>query len=117
MTEHFQSRDDMYSLNREGCKVDTANLPRGARLDREHIFTDDQGGEMLPASLIKAKNNKRIGAVKGKSMKLGVSHSHEGDRHQYHIIEDVSTRRTDLISRFKRWVKTFRTERKKRRDR
>ena len=45
MTEHFQSRDDMYSLNREGCKFDTANLPRGARLDREHIFTDDQVGK------------------------------------------------------------------------
>jgi hypothetical protein len=117
MTHEFSDRDDIYSLSRGGCKVNTSNLPRVARLDREHIFTDDHGGEMLSASLIKGRNNKRIGAVKGKTMKLGVSHSHEGNRHKYHIIEDVGTRRTDLICRFKRWVQTFRNERKKSRDR
>lgn len=117
MSQEFSHRDDMYSLRREGCSVNTANLPRGARLDREHIFTDDQGGEMLPASLIKGKKNKRIGAVRGRSLKLGVSHSHEGNKHEYHIIENVNTRRKDLISRFKRWVKDFRKERREKRDR
>ncbi len=116
MSHELPDRDDMYGLKRDGAEVKTGKLKRLFRLDRLHIFTDDQSGEILPASLIKAKNNKKIGAVKGKTMKSGIAHSHD-ESHNYHIIEDANHLQTDLISRFKRWSKTHRDERKKSRDR
>lgn len=119
MTHELEDRDDLYGLARAGVDIDSNSVEgkRMFRLDRPHIFEDDQGGEILPASLIKSKGNKKIGAVKGKTFKLGKAHSHESDKHQYHILEDMSNRPTDLISRFKRWIKNHRTERKKSRDR
>ncbi len=105
----------MYSLTRDGVRVENSGR-RLSRLDRPHVFTDDQGGELLPASLIKAKKNKKIGGFKGKSMKLGVAHSHD-DRHRYHVLEDMDERPQDLINRFKRAVKFFRDERRESRDR
>jgi len=114
----LSDRDDMYGLTRDGVDVvrTATEGSRMFRLDRPHIFTDDQGGEIVPASLIKAKGNKKIGVVKGKSLKLGKAHSHD-NRHRHHILEEMSTRPTDLISRFKRWAKSHRDERRRSRDR
>jgi hypothetical protein len=109
-------RDDMYSLAIEGFRIDK-NLIEGKRigkLDGPHLFFDS--GEVLPSSLLKARNNRRIDYFKSTTFRLGLTHSHDSSR-QFHIIEVVPNRPTTIASRFKKRVKEFRNLRKANRDR
>jgi hypothetical protein len=114
----MSDRDDLYALTRNGVKIDRNKTEgeRMFRLDRPHIFTDDHAGELMPASLMHAKKNRKIAGVRGKSLKLGVTHSHD-EQHRYHILEEMVDRPTDMLSRFRRWIKRHREERRKSRDR
>ena len=87
---------------------------RVGKLDRSHVFRDGSG-EICPASLLRAMNNRRIGKFAGATLKLGPEHSHDL-RHECHFLEKMSNPQKDLLRRFREASRRFRNERRKKRD-
>ena len=106
----------MYSLQREGADIDPEVLEgrRMGDLDFPHIFLEGFGG-ILPASLLKAKNNRKIGTFKGPTFKLGPAHSHDR-QHEYHILEKMTSEPETVLKKFRSRVRSFRETRKESRD-
>ena len=85
------------------------------KLDGPHVFLDGYR-ELVPASLLKARNNRRIGTFRSSSFKLGPAHSHD-TKHVFHILEDLPNAPETILKKFRKRVKSYRDERRERRDR
>lgn len=109
-------RDDMYALKTYGEAIDPKFLEgkRLGKMDTPHIYF--VGGELVPTSILKARNNRKIGLFKGKTFRYGPCHSHDAE-HSCHMLEIMADAPRTSIHRFRTRVKEFQKVRRASRDR